>query len=301
MILITGNSAFVSGNYKEAIANYTEAISIDSSVPTYFSNRAQCYIKSEQWDKALQDTQSGLELTKKLTPEISSKLFFRRALALRGLGELSAARETLIQGKSLLPDRSGHFDDELKSLSWAEKKAARNSKQRTQPKQAPQFNQTIPVQVVDTLPDKFVKSEPTDTKSKGNAVQKKSLFTPPQSVTLTSLNQLLRSTEEELPDAYRYVFNLDPKEIIAVHKTGGINYDLVDFILDAISYVMSGPSIPDNWKQQSLGLLRAIKVSPRSDIALAFSSQSKIQQALDLLIKAGLNEQETSEAKRLLS
>ena len=50
-----GNELLRSGSVKEAIASYTEAISLDGKKHVYYSNRSAAYLQDGQYDKALED------------------------------------------------------------------------------------------------------------------------------------------------------------------------------------------------------------------------------------------------------
>nr|XP_046270390.1 E3 ubiquitin-protein ligase CHIP-like [Scatophagus argus]XP_046270391.1 E3 ubiquitin-protein ligase CHIP-like [Scatophagus argus] len=57
-----GNRLFLNRRYPEAAACYSKAIAHSPSVPAYFTNRALCYVKLQQHDKALADCRRALEL-----------------------------------------------------------------------------------------------------------------------------------------------------------------------------------------------------------------------------------------------
>ncbi|XP_078125920.1 E3 ubiquitin-protein ligase CHIP-like isoform X2 [Sander vitreus] len=57
-----GNRLFLNRKYMEAAACYSKAISHSPSVPAYYTNRALCYVKLQQYDKALADCRHALEL-----------------------------------------------------------------------------------------------------------------------------------------------------------------------------------------------------------------------------------------------
>uniref|UniRef100_A0A7S1JI34 Uncharacterized protein n=1 Tax=Eutreptiella gymnastica TaxID=73025 RepID=A0A7S1JI34_9EUGL len=86
-----GNEFFRQGNIKGAIEKYTQAI---AKIPgkakqgaLLYGNRSACYLQSEMWEEAAEDAESALALDKTLV-----KCHFRRAVALRHLGELCEAR-----------------------------------------------------------------------------------------------------------------------------------------------------------------------------------------------------------------
>lgn len=69
-----GNKLFLSQNFLEAKAAYSEAIALDPSIPTYYNNRAFCEFKLEQHGLAIEDSTKALDLDPK-----NSKAFYRRA------------------------------------------------------------------------------------------------------------------------------------------------------------------------------------------------------------------------------
>lgn len=72
-----GNSAYAGGNYKEAIDAYTNALKstdIDgNNRALVLSNRAQCYIRLEQFENAIEDCTACLTLSSN-----NIKALFRR-------------------------------------------------------------------------------------------------------------------------------------------------------------------------------------------------------------------------------
>lgn len=78
-----GNEAMASGDYKEAISYYSAAIKLDHTNPIYFSNRAMAHLKLKDYRKAIDDSNSSIEIDRKYT-----KGFYRRAKANEALGNL---------------------------------------------------------------------------------------------------------------------------------------------------------------------------------------------------------------------
>nr|XP_056710091.1 sperm-associated antigen 1 [Euleptes europaea] len=84
-----GNEAFVTGDYKEAVAYYIRSISACPSVAAY-NNKAQAEIKLQNWQAALQDCETVL----KMDPG-NIKALMRRATVYKNLQNYSAAAEDL--------------------------------------------------------------------------------------------------------------------------------------------------------------------------------------------------------------
>ena len=59
-----GNDLFSKKKYGAAIDKYTEAILMDNTVSTFYSNRALCYYKKEQYEKMAEDSSTAISLDK---------------------------------------------------------------------------------------------------------------------------------------------------------------------------------------------------------------------------------------------
>ncbi|BGP03953.1 TPR_REGION domain-containing protein [Rhodotorula toruloides] len=103
-----GNAAFKAGNFDLALANYSTAIQLDPSVSTYALNRAAVHLKLSNWRDAERDSTTALELDGGANP----KALYRRGLARKGLGKLSAAKEDFEEAR-----RQGAGDDVAKELA----------------------------------------------------------------------------------------------------------------------------------------------------------------------------------------
>lgn len=95
---VAGNDLFRRGEFNDAIQRYTEALATcpqgHSEVSVYLKNRSACWLKLENYEKALADATAALEISPG-----DVKALFRRAQALEATGELANAfRDT----KSLL-------------------------------------------------------------------------------------------------------------------------------------------------------------------------------------------------------
>ncbi|KAL2108709.1 hypothetical protein VUR80DRAFT_3449 [Thermomyces stellatus] len=71
-----GNKAFMAHDWPKAIELYTKALELNDKEPTFYSNRAQAYIKSEAYGYAIADATKAIELNPKFV-----KAFYRRGLA----------------------------------------------------------------------------------------------------------------------------------------------------------------------------------------------------------------------------
>lgn len=80
-----GNAAFAKGKYDAAIDLYTEAICLKAQ-PSYHTNRALCYIKKSNFEKALSDAKSAIKLE-----HDSVKGHYFQGLSKEGLGDFEGA------------------------------------------------------------------------------------------------------------------------------------------------------------------------------------------------------------------
>lgn len=133
-----GNSYFAAGSYKEAINCYSEAINKFGIDAVILSNRAQCWIKLSNWQKAREDAELGL--MQNCASRLRVKLLFRKGLALRALGKELEAEDSFQQVLKLEP---GNKDAASALVQPPSKKAKACSEV------------VVPLEVVDSLPLEF--------------------------------------------------------------------------------------------------------------------------------------------------
>ena len=88
-----GNKLFKEGKYEEACDKYTEALKHDSSNAVIYSNLSATHTKLKNYELALSD---ALECIK-LNPQWS-KAYFRKTLALEGLGRYDEVMQSSCEG-----------------------------------------------------------------------------------------------------------------------------------------------------------------------------------------------------------
>ena len=114
-----GNKYFNANKYESAIESYSKAIALNPNVPTYYTNRALCYIKCNRWAQAVQDSKAALERDSGLV-----KGHFYLGTALLELDKLDEAIKHLQLAFELAKkDPSSYYDDTISSrLRIARKK-----------------------------------------------------------------------------------------------------------------------------------------------------------------------------------
>jgi serine/threonine-protein phosphatase 5 len=88
------NQLFAQKKFKDAVQEYTLAISYNPLQPTYYGNRAFAYIKQELYGAALLDANEAIALDPAYV-----KAYYRRAVAQMALGKL---KEALADFKSVV-------------------------------------------------------------------------------------------------------------------------------------------------------------------------------------------------------
>ena len=85
-----GNKLFKENKLTEAVAEYSQAIMGDRHDPFFYSNRALCYIKLNQFEAALSDATSASDID-----PTDTKFQYRAAMAWSGIGNHERAIEIL--------------------------------------------------------------------------------------------------------------------------------------------------------------------------------------------------------------
>ena len=114
-----GNKYFNANKFESAIESYSKAIALNPAVPTYYTNRALCYMKCNRWPQAVQDAKAALERDSGLV-----KGHFYLGTSLLELDKLDEAIKHLQTAFELAKkDPSSYYDDTISSkLRIARKK-----------------------------------------------------------------------------------------------------------------------------------------------------------------------------------
>lgn len=97
-----GNKALLQGHYNDAFDLYSKAIDLDPSQAVFYSNRAQCAIKMEQFGTAIADSEKAIELDPNYI-----KAYYRRATAHCGVLDYKKALEDYKQAATHAPNDAG--------------------------------------------------------------------------------------------------------------------------------------------------------------------------------------------------
>uniref|UniRef100_A0A3P8S8V4 E3 ubiquitin-protein ligase CHIP n=1 Tax=Amphiprion percula TaxID=161767 RepID=A0A3P8S8V4_AMPPE len=121
-----GNRLFLSRKYLEAAACYSNAINHSPSVPAFYTNRALCYVKLQQHDKALTDCRNALELDSQ-----SVKAHFFMGQCHLEMENYDEAIGNLQRAYNLAKEQRLNFGDDIPSaLRMAKKKRWNNMEER---------------------------------------------------------------------------------------------------------------------------------------------------------------------------
>ncbi|KAK1760719.1 Serine/threonine-protein phosphatase T [Echria macrotheca] len=103
-----GNKAFAAHDWNKAIDFYTQAIDTYDQEPTFWSNRAQAYLKTEAYGYAIRDATKAIELKKDFV-----KAYYRRATAYAAILQ---PKEAVKDFKTCVKMDPGNKDAKLKLI-----------------------------------------------------------------------------------------------------------------------------------------------------------------------------------------
>ncbi|CAH8610021.1 unnamed protein product [Heterobilharzia americana] len=106
-----GNQLFTSCQYSQAIQCYTHAINKQPNISSYYSNRALCYIQTQEYSKALSDCRQAIELDHN-----NLKAYFFAGQAHLGLNQYEEAIARLIHAHNLALEQHRNFGDDITSV-----------------------------------------------------------------------------------------------------------------------------------------------------------------------------------------
>lgn len=288
----TGNTLFKAQDYAPAAQQYT--LAIDSLPhPVYYSNRAACYLKLGEYDKAAADCKAGLDHVPEfqkprkdvpeLKPDTPIKLFFRWSQALEDQRNYAAAIYVCNSGLKTYPGNES-LTTQLKKLQWAEKKEKRDMKEKAFAPQTKAVHTPEPSPSIEHIPINVVDSLPIDLLSIYNSPENTHLFETPKAVAASpqapstasqlplllpdvlnayTLAQLLKSSTNHMKQVRSYLYNYDLTKWPSIFGRGGIDSEFIEQMLQAIIENSDGPNRPKE-------IVQSMKKCERFNIANTF-------------------------------
>jgi len=107
-----GNQLYKAKKYLEALSKYSEAIDLCPECPAYYGNRSACHMMLSQYQKALDDAKTAVNLDSNFV-----KGYVRIAKCCVALGEIPSAKQAIERGKSLEPNSTA-FDTETQNCQF---------------------------------------------------------------------------------------------------------------------------------------------------------------------------------------
>lgn len=93
-----GNNEYKAQNYKTALKLYSDAISLCPNVPSYYGNRAACYLMLGECTAAIADSKRSISLDEKF-----EKGYVRIAKCLIQLGDIVGAEQIIKKYQTIEP------------------------------------------------------------------------------------------------------------------------------------------------------------------------------------------------------
>ncbi|KDR19073.1 STIP1-like proteiny and U box-containing protein 1 [Zootermopsis nevadensis] len=112
-----GNRFFSLRKYEDAVSCYTKAIIKNPNIPTYFTNRALCYLKLKRWEASCQDCRRALDMDPNLV-----KGHFFLGQALLEMDNYDEAIKYLQRANDLAREQKLNFGDDIASQLRAARK-----------------------------------------------------------------------------------------------------------------------------------------------------------------------------------
>lgn len=106
-----GNKLFMAHRYEDAISCYSKAIIKNPQFPTYFTNRALCYLHLKQWEKASQDCRKAIELDRR-----SVKAHFYLGRALYQIEQYDESVKALTRAHEMAKNQKMLYGDEITAV-----------------------------------------------------------------------------------------------------------------------------------------------------------------------------------------
>lgn len=296
-----GNKAFANKEFRKAAKIYRDAIKLDSTNPVLYSNRALCFIKEQDWDRALRDCKDGLSLSPNLTTKV--KLMYRQGISYKNLNDIPHAIECFNQAVKIDPQNIAAID-ELKAIQNTPNK---------KPKLQSDSSFSIPIRDVNSLPEEFLTLTNAKTESSRELIPPKptkrlneeinELFgkkSPSTNIserpnpkldnstsfsdrpTMQILSMLSTLPEDQKIGAYKYITTLTPEYYNDVFGSTGIDSEFLVFFIEAAAYISSHKTI-NNWEITLYDLISTFSKLRKYQLSLLFCSKDHINEIINNL------------------
>lgn len=288
-----GNKAFSAKEYKKASKIYRDALKLDPRNPILYSNRAQCFLMLQDYSRALDDANIGINLT--ADTKMLTKLYFRKATSLLNLKENKKAEFCFRRVLEYEPTNTA-AKKELELLKRDVKIISKDVK--------------IPIEVVNTLPEYYnnlLKTEikQNNTDKNGSLISKEaedaidSLFrkkhstnkaniptsepTRPKTTDTKQIGPMaalagLRNLDGERKEAaYKFVLSISEEDLKSTFEETGVDVEFLEFYIEAGEYSLTHNNVNNDTLLESLKTLASFK---RFSLSLLLCNEATVQSFL---------------------
>lgn len=290
-----GNEAFAKQEYKKAAKIYRDALKLDFN-SVLLSNRAMCFIKLEDWERAIRDCKEGLGNSPPPERNLEIKLWYRLGVAYKGKGQLQHSKSALKRSLLLDPENTPAKSALGEVSVLLSKRSAL----------------TVPVESVEELPEQYRKLIPKKPSKSHSLVEKPSeqaereineLFpSRPSSKPKVKHKEVTefhkRSSMHFLPTVsdqltksqrlkvYETMVNIPPTDYEEAFATGGVDTDFLPTFFKAIRVIITDETnLFSEYEQKIYNLVKTFYKIPRFQIALSFCDKDDVDVFLQKLMQ----------------
>ncbi|CAH2350675.1 hypothetical protein CLIB1423_02S02564 [[Candida] railenensis] len=288
-----GNEAFAKQEYKKAAKIYRDALKLDFN-SVLLSNRAMCFIKLEDWERAIRDCKEGLSNSPPPERNLEIKLWYRLGVAYKGMGQLQHSKSALEHSLLLDPENT----------------PAKSALEEVSVLLSIRSPVTVPVESVEELPEqyrKLISKKPSKTQN---------LADKPSEQAEREINELFPSrpsskpvkhkeatefhkhssmhflplvndqlTEPQRLKVYKAIIDIPPTDYEEAFEIGGVDTDFLPTFFKAIRVIITDKTIVfSEYEQKIYNLIKTFYEIPRFQIALSFCDKNDIDVFLQKLI-----------------
>lgn len=313
-----GNEAFKNGEFRKAAKLYRDAIKLDPKNAVLYSNRAMAFIKLEDWDRVLEDTEDGIQICEKTNQCFNQidektindnnktlvKLMYRRAAAFMVLKQFDNAEEMFVKSLKIEPSNVSVKKEYEKLIKI--KKDEKTKTKSANISEGKQRSNSEKVEIVNDLPDEFyklihgksknssdldiknAKIENNTNKNLSRTKKESDILQFPKKPTHHFLIVLMKTiiTGDNKFEIYDYVLNKigceDYKEIFLI---AGIDSQFLEFFLKASIHFLA--QVDTNYGKKIISLMETFQNLGRFQLGLMLCDSALIEKLFGLLESAG--------------